>query len=412
VASDDDDFVDLRDPTRLGLRKWVLMTGGWALLLIPAFVAVVTDDEHPMLRIPLGLAVLGYIACYAVGVYYAMLRRSAVLSVLLVLVMFGLWTAMVAGIGSGGLYSISFLVAAVAVVTPPRFTAPACLLTCVVGLGTGWLLGQPPDWDSVFSIIAIGLAMIAMFALIHANSELRGAREELARMAVAADRERMARDLHDVLGHSLTTITVKAGLARRLLERGEDERAAVEVTDVERLGRQALADVRATVSANRVTSLAKELVGAREALRAAEITADLPRAVDDVPEQLQQAFAYVVREGVTNTIRHSGASTCTIRLTATSVEVLDDGVGAPADTVAGNGLDGLSARLAAVGGWIEAGPRPAGGYRLRAEVAPARRRVRKSAGIPEGVAPKAPGHSSSATAFPEGAAPKAPGDTA
>jgi two-component system sensor histidine kinase DesK len=399
VASDDDDFVDLRDPTGLGLRKWVLMTGGWALLLIPAFIAVVTDDEHPVLRIPLGLAVLGYIACYAVGVYYAMVRRRAWFSVLLIVVMFGLWTAMVAGIGSGGLYTISFLVAAVAVVTPPRLTAVACLLTCVVGLGTGWLLGQPPDWDSVFSIVAIGLAMIAMFALIHANGELRDAREELARMAVAADRERMARDLHDVLGHSLTTITVKAGLARRLLESGDAERAATEVTDVERLGRQALADVRATVSANRVTSLAKELVGAREALRAAEITAELPQAVDDVPEVLQQAFAHVVREGVTNTIRHSGASTCTVRLTPDSVEVLDDGVGAPLGTAAGNGLDGLSERLAAVGGWIEAGPRPDGGYRLRAEVAPARRRVRRAT-------------STSATAFPAGAAPKAPGDTA
>jgi two-component system sensor histidine kinase DesK len=217
-----------------------------------------------------------------------------------------------------------------------------------------------------------------MFGIIRANSELREAREELARMAVAADRERMARDLHDVLGHSLTTITVKAGLARRLLERGEDDRAAAEVADVERLGRQALADVRSTVSANRVTSLAKELAGAREALRAAEITAELPHAVDDVPADLQAAFAHVVREGVTNTIRHSGASTCTIRLTPDSVEVVDDGVGSPADTPAGNGLRGLSERLAAVGGWVESGSLPNGGHRLRAECTPAARRARRA----------------------------------
>ena len=116
----------------------------------------------------------------------------------------------------------------------------------------------------------------------------------------------MARDLHDVLGHSLTTITVKAGLARRLLEAGEQGRAADEVADVERLGRQALSDVRATVAANRVASLPRELAGAAEALRAAGIAADLPHAVDDVPADRQEVFAYVVREGVTNTIRHSG----------------------------------------------------------------------------------------------------------
>jgi two-component system, NarL family, sensor histidine kinase DesK len=377
-VADQDEVVDFRDPTRIGPRKWALMTGGWALLLIPSAVAAFRTDRFPEWRIPLGLAVLAYVACYVVGLYQAMARDNRWLSIGLVLAMVGLWTATVAADGDGGIYTISFLLAAVAVLSPPRFTAVATLSTAAVGLGIGWLLGLPPTWDSVFSVVAVGLAMIAMFALINANGELRDAREELARMAVAADRERMARDLHDVLGHSLTTITVKAGLARRLLERGEDERAAVEVTDVERLGRQALADVRATVSANRVASLAKELVGAREALRAAEITADLPQAVDDVPEALQQAFAYVVREGVTNTIRHSGASTCTVRLTADAVEVVDDGVGAPADTAAGNGLDGLSQRLATVGGWIEAGPGPDGGYRLRAEVAPARRRVRRA----------------------------------
>ena len=119
-------------------------------------------------------------------------------------------------------------------------------------------------------------------------------------------------------------------MARRLLEAGEQGRAADEVADVERLGRQALSDVRATVAANRVASLPRELAGAAEALRAAGIAADLPHAVDDVPAERQEVFAYVVREAVTNTIRHSGASRCTVRLTPTSVEIVDDGVGSPA----------------------------------------------------------------------------------
>jgi len=80
----------------------------------------------------------------------------------------------------------------------------------------------------------------------------------------------------------------------------------------------------------------------------------------------------VVREGVTNVIRHSGASRCTVRLTPTSVEVVDDGVGSPAGTPSGNGISGLTERLAAIGGWVDAGPTNAGGYRLRAECVPMR----------------------------------------
>lgn len=147
---------------------------------------------------------------------------------------------------------------------------------------------------------------------------------------------------------------------------------------MERLGRQALAEVRSTVSANRVASLPRELAGAREALRAAGIDADLPQAVDDVPPERQQVFAHVVREGVTNVIRHSGAGTCTVRLAPDSVEVVDDGVGSPASTPAGNGLGGLTERVAAIGGWVDAGPAPAGGYRLRAACAPAHRSSRRT----------------------------------
>jgi two-component system sensor histidine kinase DesK len=83
-----------------------------------------------------------------------------------------------------------------------------------------------------------------------------------------------------------------------------------------------------------------------------------------------------VREGVTNTIRHSGASRCVVRLTPTSVEIVDDGVGSPAGTPSGNGITGLTERLAAIGGWVDAGPTESGGYRLRAECLPARKAAR------------------------------------
>jgi two-component system, NarL family, sensor histidine kinase DesK len=363
----------IRDFAQMTVGQWYAWAGGWVLLLAPQLWTALTLDRPVGLRVLLVLAVLGYGACYLHGLYLAVKRRSRWLSVALTAAMAVLWAVGFAGVGDGSrLYTVAFVVVAVGMLTAPPYGAPATLLAALAALGFTWAIGQEIGWDEVFATGALGLGIMAVFALVRGNSELREAREELARMAVTTERERMARDLHDVLGHSLTTITVKAGLARRLLESGAADRAADEVADVERLGRQALADVRSTVSANRVTSLAQELAGAREALRAAEITADLPRAVDDVPAERQQAFAHVVREGVTNVIRHSGASTCAVRLTPDSVEVVDDGVGGAAPP--GNGIAGLGERLAAVGGRVEAGPAPGGGYRLRVECAPARRR--------------------------------------
>jgi len=203
------------------------------------------------------------------------------------------------------------------------------------------------------------------------NAELRAARDRIATLAIEEERARMARDLHDVLGHSLTTITVKAGLARRVLESsGDRDRAVGEIADVEHLSRQALVEVRATVSGYRTASLTNELVGAREALRAAEITADLPHAVDNVAVEFQEPFAYVLREGVTNVIRHSGATRCEIRLGESWIEIHDNGSrGSTVDNgQRGHGLIGLAERLAPLGGSVHAGPAEDGGFRLRATV--------------------------------------------
>lgn len=367
---------EVSDPTRLSPRKWYLVSGAWSLLLLQYVVGAATSDRPVVERVLVVLAVLAYCACYVHGFLVAMRRPR--FAPLLIGVMIVLWLVIVVGLdtSSNALYTVSFAVAPIVAFLPPPRGAIVAALVCLVGVGAVWLVAGTVTIGDVAVLAVIVLAMAGMFGIIRANSELRAAREELAVLAVTAERERMARDLHDVLGHSLTTITVKAGLARRLLESGDAERAATEVADMERLGRQALAEVRSTVSANRVASLAREVTVAREALRAAEIEADLPVAVDDVPAERQQAFAYVVREGITNVIRHSGASRCTVRLTPESVEVLDDGVGSPAGTPAGNGISGLTERLAAVGGWVDAGPTPDGGYRLRGECLPARRGAR------------------------------------
>ncbi|MFI6789600.1 sensor histidine kinase [Nonomuraea sp. NPDC050383] len=223
-------------------------------------------------------------------------------------------------------------------------------------------------WGAVPSVLADTLAPVAVVLLVRLLVQLRQANEEIEALATAAERARLARDLHDVLGHSLTAITAKAGLARRLLERGaEPDQALAELRDVERLSRQAHAEIRATVSGVRRPSLMAELSGVRVALRAADIAAVLPSSVEEVAEDLREPFAYVLREGVTNVIRHSGATRCEVRLDASSLEIRDDGHGGGTEAgTAGSGLAGLGERLRAVGGSLEAGPLPQGGFRLRA----------------------------------------------
>jgi two-component system sensor histidine kinase DesK len=180
------------------------------------------------------------------------------------------------------------------------------------------------------------------------NVDLMRARDANARLAVADERNRFARDLHDILGHSLTVITVKAELANRLIE-VDPMRARAEINDLERLSRDALSDVRRAVEGYHDLTLPGEIARAREALLAADIDADLPNRTDEVPSELRELFAWTVREGVTNVIRHSGARRCSVRLAATEVEVRDDGAGPGDSDGAGHGLDGLRERASAAG---------------------------------------------------------------
>ncbi len=230
----------------------------------------------------------------------------------------------------------------------------------VVPLVFGW--NTDASWYFAVAVVFTALLVHAFSRTATANQQLREAQAEVARLASEAERNRIARDLHDLLGHSLTAITVKSALARRL----ELDAARAEMESVEQLARQALADVRAAVSGYQDVTLAGELARGRELLRAAGVAADLPTAVDAVPVQRQELFGWVVREGVTNVVRHARAGRCTVELTASTVEVRDDGVGGPGG--AGSGLDGLRARVLEAGGELVAGPAEPRGWRLRVAV--------------------------------------------
>ena len=249
----------------------------------------------------------------------------------------------------------------------------------------GW---QPEDGTAVSAVLA-SLAMLGFRGVIERNRKLTLAQEEVATLAVSRERERIARDMHDILGHSLTVVSVKAELATRLLRAGEGqdgtpaltpnaERAATELAEIQALARSALADMRGMVAGERQVTLAGELAAARSAFDAAGIDADLPGAVDDVAEAHREVFAWALREGTTNVLRHAAARRVVVTLAPDALVIDDDGRGLPAGALGtgaptasgngGNGLTGLTERARTAGLDVETGPSPLGGLRLAVRV--------------------------------------------
>jgi two-component system sensor histidine kinase DesK len=265
-----------------------------------------------------------------------------------------------------------YFVAAAGIRLPPRAAVAVTVLTAV-GVGIAGLLHGERDSAiaaTVLTILSIGVLMSAFGRIARANRELHSTREELARLAVSEERLRIARDLHDLLGHSLSVIALKAELARKLVER-EPTRTAAELDDIQAVSRTALTEVREAVQGYRRLALAEALDSARAALAAAGIDCDLADVEMTLPADVDGVLAWAVREGTTNVIRHSHAAHCAIRVRAdgdrAAVEIEDDGTAAPS-VGRGSGLNGLRERAERVRGEVEAGARPGGGFRLRLTV--------------------------------------------
>lgn len=248
------------------------------------------------------------------------------------------------------------------------------------------------------SVTVIGLTVFSAVAVRRTNRALVAARDELARLAVADERARIARDLHDTLGHDLSVIALKSELAGRLLP-GDPDRASAEIADVERVAREALSAVRGTIGGYRQPTLASELAGARSALAAAGIENRVEPAPERLPPTTDAILGWAVREGVTNVLRHGRGRSAEVLVEVTvsdaAIEIrnsapwsqdprADTPQDPPAGPVAsrtratttdaldrartpgsGMGLAGLRERVATVGGQVEAGPLPDGGFRLR-----------------------------------------------
>jgi two-component system, NarL family, sensor histidine kinase DesK len=224
------------------------------------------------------------------------------------------------------------------------------------GVDLWWLIAL------LLLVRGLGLDMIGFARMGSAIRELHMARRELARLAVIEERERLSRDLHDLLGQTLSMITLKSELARHLVTE-EPDRCAQELSEIERVARHTLREVREAVAGYRQPNLSSELEGARQLLSAAGIDAQIEPITETLPPALDAVLAWMVREGVTNIIRHSRARHCRIQLTqkngTVGAEVLNDGGERQhVENAArpGLGLAGLRERVCALGGVLEAGP--------------------------------------------------------
>ncbi|MGI5341275.1 sensor histidine kinase [Streptomyces sp. CA-181903] len=266
---------------------------------------------------------------------------------------------------------LPYLASSVAVAVPPRLCVPA--LAGTVGLAYA-VAGRVDPAGSVPTVVltaGVGLAMATYRRILDLNAELRRTRRELARSAVAEERLRFARDAHDMLGHSLLRLILHTEVTRRLYRAGETDVEA-ELRKIEDLGRQALERVREAVGGYRRLHMSTVVEEARPTLADAGVTLAFDAEAAELPEEVETVLGWVVRESLSNVVKHAGADRCTVTLRVTDrravLDVSDDGPGRGRPTRAGNGLTGLTERVTALGGRLHAGAAPGGGFRVRATV--------------------------------------------
>ncbi len=320
----------------------------WLAYLVFFFLDPFLNHTSPLAWIAYGLGALVFLLCFFTLFWVKKKYRYLCLGVMLVL-----------GIGfapfNGGastffVYTASFL----PFVIEKESTVLKCLALLVAIAGAEcWLLHS--SWWFFFYAgglsLAIGGGNIYFAQRNRANEQLRRAHDEIEHLAKVAERERIARDLHDVLGHTLSVIILKSELAGKLIDR-DPERAKAEIADVERTSRTALSEVRNTIRGYQARSLEAEMKQARLTLETAGVALQCESAEVPLTPAQESVVALIVREAVTNVVRHARADSCQLRLARRNgncrVEIHDNGRGCATDE--GNGLRGMRERVEALGG--------------------------------------------------------------
>jgi two-component system sensor histidine kinase DesK len=364
------------DDLQQGRVARLVWSGVWMWpLLVPA-QTLVAGTVSPIAPAAVGLVVYVALYLYCVNAGFGnMLRPPATRQILALIVFAALGmglAAAYAGQSAGWLILSLFVGAAGASLLRPPWVFGWVGASTIAEV----LLAMPHHvsagdiWSNAFSTFMGCVLVLVVKQLIAYIHELRDAQARLAHAAVAEERLRFARDLHELLGHTLTLMVVKAQVVRRLAEQ-EPAAAAAAAVDIEQIGRQALSEVREAVTGYRQRPFATELDGARSAMTDAGIEVSVDTVGTPLPPVADAVFGWAVREGATNVIRHSGARHCAIVVRRegdrATLEIRDDGRGGkPSGT--GNGLRGLRERLAAAGGTLSAAPAPGGGFNLIATV--------------------------------------------
>jgi len=358
------------------LRKlvWVLP---W-LVFLGAPVQDLAGGHHTTAATVAGWAgLVAFTGTYLAVVFRTMGRPySGWIIAALVAVLWVLAVALTFSLGSAWLGLFVYVSVTCGVTLPLSAAYWTIPLTTAAMMLAGWFVDDLDDaWGLFLIVLLVGYSMTGVRQLVRTTVELRKARATVAQLAANEERLRLARDLHDLLGHSLSLITLKSELAGRMLPDHPDK-AAQQVADIEQVSRQALVDVREAVTGYRRPRLAGELAGAQVALTAAGVIADLPAEPDltAVSEESESALAWALREAITNVVRHSGARRCVVELVRRQtldgpmleLSVEDNGSGGSAKAP-GNGLTGLTERLEKAGGSLEA-TRLKHGFRLVARV--------------------------------------------
>lgn len=267
-----------------------------------------------------------------------------------------------------------FLAGAVLLVLPSAAAWTAfALIAASMGFFQASFTGTPIDIAyTTVSTVLTGLVVYGLSRLAGLITALHAARNELAKMAVAQERLRFARDLHDLLGYSLSTITLKGELTRRLINK-DPRMAERELSEVLDISRQALSDVRSVARGYRELSLDEECRSARSVLLAADVDVHMELDYDEVPVRVSTVLATVLRESVTNVLRHSKAERCDIIVRQAGnrvrIDIVNDGVPeTPGEEREGSGIQNLSVRMAVLNGELAAGLEADGTFGLHASV--------------------------------------------
>jgi two-component system sensor histidine kinase DesK len=327
---------------------WVIYI--WPVYLIFFFIHPIVDHVGWKEWVATAAAVIVFLALYF-GIFW--LKRPWSLVCIVGILMLGITFAPYNGGASGFfIYAAAFMPFVVdtewaAVKFLGLVLALAALETLVLHLSWAFLF-----WSGFFSMV-IGGSNIFFAQRNRANEKLQIANAEIEHLAKIAERERIARDLHDVLGHTLSVIILKSELAGKLIDI-DPARAKSEIADVENTSRAALAEVRSTIRGYRAHSLEAEIKQARATLETAGVSLkseELPVPLSAVQESV---VALIVREAMTNVVRHSAARNCQLRLAPENgncvLEIQDDGRGGI--QVEGNGLRGMRERIEALGGTL------------------------------------------------------------